>query len=155
MIKKERNIGEIIKKHNFFSKSIFNKFNEAKSKWISEAYVYLIDNKIVAFLFMMKENLKCAFLHYHIKDNQKEYFIEKYPLVKAEVKTNKGRIDAVIIDKDIYIFEFKFDGDKDQALNQIKDKKYFEKYQGVGKEIYLFGVEFTDRNIGNWVIEKL
>jgi predicted AAA-ATPase/PD-(D/E)XK nuclease superfamily protein len=75
--------------------------------------------------------------------------------VKAEVKTNKGRIDAVIIDKDIYIFEFKFDGDKDQALNQIKDKKYFEKYQGVGREIYLFGVEFTDRNIGNWVLEKL
>jgi len=75
--------------------------------------------------------------------------------VKAEVKTNKGRIDAVIIDKDIYIFEFKFNGDKDQALNQIKDKKYFEKYQGVGKEIYLSGVEFTDRNIGNWVIEKL
>ena len=94
-------------------------------------------------------------MHYHIKDNQKEYFIEKYPLVKAEVKTNKGRIDAVMIDKDVYIFEFKFDGDKDQALNQIKDKKYFEKYQGVGKEIYLFGVEFTDRNIGNWVIEKL
>ncbi|MBW2660938.1 MAG: PD-(D/E)XK nuclease domain-containing protein [Deltaproteobacteria bacterium] len=39
--------------------------------------------------------------------------------VEAEVKTNKGRIDAVIIDKEIYIFEFKFNGDKDQALNQI------------------------------------
>jgi hypothetical protein len=38
-------------------------------------------------------------------------------------------------------------GDKDNALKQIRDKKYFEKYQGVGKEIYLFGVEFTDRNI--------
>ena len=74
--------------------------------------------------------------------------------VEAEVKTNKGRIDAVIIDKDIYIFEFKFDGDKDQALNQIKDKKYFEKYQGAGKEIYLFGVEFADRNVGEWVVEK-
>ncbi|MBW2740308.1 MAG: ATP-binding protein [Deltaproteobacteria bacterium] len=74
--------------------------------------------------------------------------------VEAEVKTNKGRIDAVIIDKDIYIFEFKFDGDKDQALNQIKDKKYFEKYQGKGKKIYLFGVEFADRNVGEWVVEK-
>ena len=73
--------------------------------------------------------------------------------VEAEVKTNKGRIDAVIIDKDIYIFEFKFDGDKDQALNQIKDKKYFEKYQGKGKKIYLFGVEFADRNVGEWVVE--
>jgi hypothetical protein len=74
--------------------------------------------------------------------------------VEAEVKTNKGRIDAVIIDKDIYIFEFKFDRDKDQALNQIKDKKYFEKYHGEKKMIYLFGVEFDDRNVGEWVVEK-
>jgi len=75
--------------------------------------------------------------------------------VEAEVKTNKGRIDAVIIDKDIYIFEFKFNGDKDNALRQIKERGYFEKYQAKSKEIYLLGVEFTDRNIGDWVIEKL
>jgi len=43
--------------------------------------------------------------------------------MEAEVKTNKGRIDAVIINKEIYIFEFKFDGDKNQALSQIKEKK--------------------------------
>ncbi|MCD6294893.1 MAG: ATP-binding protein [Deltaproteobacteria bacterium] len=75
--------------------------------------------------------------------------------VGAEIKTNKGRIDAVIIDKDIYIFEFKFNGDKDNALNQIKEKKYFERYQGTGKAIYLFGVEFADRNVGEWVVEKM
>ena len=75
--------------------------------------------------------------------------------MEAEVKTNKGRIDAVIIDKEIYIFEFKFNGDKDRALNQIKEKKYFEKYQDKGKKIYLFGVEFTDRNVGEWVVEKM
>ncbi len=75
--------------------------------------------------------------------------------VEAEVKTNKGRIDAVIIDKDIYIFEFKFNGDKDQALNQIKNKKYFEKYQGAGKKIYLFGVEFADKNVGEWTLENV
>jgi len=57
--------------------------------------------------------------------------------VEAEVKTNKGRIDAVIIDKDIYIFEFKFNDDKDRALNQIKEKN-----------IYLFGVEFINKNVG-------
>jgi len=75
--------------------------------------------------------------------------------VEAEVKTNKGRIDAVIIDKDVYIFEFKFNGDKDRALEQIKDKKYFEKYQGAGKNIYLIGAAFADRNVGEWVVEKL
>jgi hypothetical protein len=75
--------------------------------------------------------------------------------VEAEVKTNKGRIDAVIIDKDIYIFEFKFNGNKNKALSQINDQRYFEKYQGMGKEIYLFGVEFADRNVGEWVVEKI
>jgi len=89
--------------------------------------------------------------------------------VEAEIKTNKGRIDAVIVDKDVYIFEFKFNGDKNKALIQIKEKKYFEKYQGMesrgrrtedggrktGKDIYLIGVEFTDRNVGEWVVEKM
>ncbi len=74
--------------------------------------------------------------------------------MEAEVRTNKGRIDAVIIDRDVYIFEFKFNDDKDRALNQIKDKGYFEKYKGANKEIYLVGVEFTDRNIGDWTVEK-
>ncbi|MCD6273447.1 MAG: PD-(D/E)XK nuclease domain-containing protein [Deltaproteobacteria bacterium] len=74
---------------------------------------------------------------------------------EAEVKTNKGGIDAVIVDKDIYVFEFKFDGDKDKALNQIKDKQYFEKYQGRRKKIYLFGVDFSNRNVGEWVVEEI
>ena len=76
--------------------------------------------------------------------------------VEAEVRTNKGRIDAVIMDKDVHIFEFKLDGDKkDSALRQIKEKGYCEKYQGTGREIYIFGVEFVDRNVGEWVVEKI
>ena len=74
--------------------------------------------------------------------------------VEAEVKTNIGRIDAVIIDKDVYIFEFKFNGDKNKALRQIKEKKYFKKYQGTDRKVYLFGVEFADRNMGEWTVEK-
>ncbi len=75
--------------------------------------------------------------------------------MEAEVRTNKGRIDAVIMDRDVHIFEFKFGGDKDRALSQIKEKKYFEKYQGAGKKIYLVGVDFVDRNVGEWVVEKI
>ncbi|MBK6608709.1 MAG: PD-(D/E)XK nuclease domain-containing protein [Leptospiraceae bacterium] len=87
--------------------------------------------------------------------------------VNTEIKTNLGRIDAVIDDKSIFIFEFKFsDLSKDntiipqnslaeQALAQIKSKKYYEKYLHKGKEIYLIGAAFADRNIGDYLVEKL
>jgi hypothetical protein len=76
--------------------------------------------------------------------------------VEAEVRTNKGRIDAVIMDRDVHIFEFKFDGGKkDSALRQIKEKGYCEKYHGTDRGIYIFGVEFVDRNVGEWVVEKI
>lgn len=82
--------------------------------------------------------------------------------VSAEVKANIGRIDAVIEDKDIFLFEFKFSGTKEEGLSQIKKNGYFEKYlspsAGIlgqsGKSIYMFGVEFKDKNIGEWISEK-
>lgn len=129
-------------------------------------------------------NIFFANIPYDLQINKEKYYQTIFYLifsliglkVEAEVKTNKGRIDAVIIDKAIYIFEFKLNGDKSSALSQIKNKKYFEKYQGtrvgdqgtedggrgaeVGdqgtdKEIYLFGVEFADRSVGEWVVEKM
>ncbi len=75
--------------------------------------------------------------------------------MEAEVRTNKGGIDAVIMDRNVHIFEFKFEKDKDKALSQIRERGYFEKYQGSGRKIYLFGIEFTDRNVGKWVVEKI
>jgi len=104
-----------------------------------------------------------AQIPYDLQINKEKYYQTIFYLifsliglkVEAEVKTNKGRIDAIIIDKNVYIFEFKFNGYKDKALSQIKEKKYFEKYQGAGKEIYLFGVEFSDQNVGEWVVEKM
>ncbi len=66
----------------------------------------------------------------------------------AEDITNKGRIDLTLkFDSAIYIIEFKEDG-KD-ALGQIKQKKYYEKYINEKKSIYLIGIEFDkkERNI--------
>ena len=73
--------------------------------------------------------------------------------ISTEVKTNLGRIDAVIESKSIYIFEFKFSGTKEEALAQIRNKKYYEKYLNKGKDIYLVGAEFKDRNIGDYAAE--
>ncbi len=73
--------------------------------------------------------------------------------VIPEDVTNQGRIDLTAkIEDNIYIMEFKvieMVKDKNTAFNQIKDKKYHEKYLTEGKKVYILGVEFSKetRNI--------
>jgi len=77
--------------------------------------------------------------------------------VRCEDPTNIGRIDAVLeTAKKIYIMEFKMGSEK-EALAQIKEMKYHEKYLGGGKEIILLGIGFDPekRNIGNYLLESL
>jgi hypothetical protein len=65
---------------------------------------------------------------------------------EAEVKTNDGRIDAVVVLKnDIFLFEFKLDDSADEALKQIKDSQYAQKYRGKGKPITLVGANFDSK----------
>ena len=65
--------------------------------------------------------------------------------IKAEDVTSSGRIDlSVFIDNKVYIFEFKVDNSG--ALEQIKNRRYYEKYLDKYKEIYLIGVEFNSKN---------
>lgn len=76
--------------------------------------------------------------------------------IRTEVTTNIGRIDAVVeTNENIFLFEFKLNDTKENALNQIKQKKYDEKYQGQKKTIYLIGVCFDIqlRNIKDYIIE--
>ncbi len=58
---------------------------------------------------------------------------------------------TVCFEEQVYIFEFKVNEltKPGCALEQIKEKKYAEKYQGQGKEIWLIGVEFSraERNV--------
>ncbi|PCK09602.1 MAG: AAA family ATPase [Alteromonadaceae bacterium] len=77
---------------------------------------------------------------------------------EVEVSTNKGRIDCVIqTDNAIYVIEFKLQGTKEAALQQIKDKQYAQKYLGQNKRVVLLGVEFDHEqsNIGEWVEESI
>jgi hypothetical protein len=76
--------------------------------------------------------------------------------IKAEDATNRGRIDlTVFIDDKVYIFEFKVN--QSGALEQIKSKKYHEKYMADFNEIYLVGVEFNsnERNLVDYVWERV
>ncbi len=78
-------------------------------------------------------------------------------VVRCEESTNTGCIDAVLeTEKKIYIMEFKM-GTAQEAMKQIKAKKYYEKYLEKGKEINLLGVGFDaqERNIGSYKLETI
>ncbi len=88
---------------------------------------------------------------YSIVEDKENYFHSLfYLLVKligfeiyAEVLTIDGRIDAVIKTDDyIYIIEFKINQSAQQAIKQIKDKQYADKYKTDGKKITLLGINF-------------
>ena len=77
--------------------------------------------------------------------------------IDCEVQTNKGYIDAVITtSKYIYIIEFKV-GKAATAMKQIKEQKYYEKFQNKNQKIYLLGIGFDtkERNIADWELEEL
>ncbi len=63
--------------------------------------------------------------------------------LQSEVTTSKGSIDVVIItEKYVYIMEFKFNKTATEAMKQIQDRRYYEKYLASDKEIILIGVSF-------------
>ncbi len=68
--------------------------------------------------------------------------------VTLEDTTNHGRIDmSVQFNGHIYLFEFKVveQVPKGQALQQLKDKGYAQKYQAMGMPIHLIGIAFSKK----------
>ena len=78
--------------------------------------------------------------------------------VRTEVQSSSGRSDVEVETQDaIYIFEFKLGGKPADAIAQIKEKGYAEKYESSNKNIYLIGVSInrSKRTIGKWQVEKV
>jgi len=78
--------------------------------------------------------------------------------VQAEEHTQFGRSDIVLkTNSHVYIFEFKINIDAQKALEQIEDKKYYEKYLDFGKKITLIGIAFDteQRNISDWKVKQV
>jgi len=75
------------------------------------------------------------------------YFASLGIRITSEDVTNLGRIDMTMeVNNRIYIIEFKVNGNN--ALAQIKEKNYQQKYLHKGKEIILLGINF-DKEIKN------
>jgi hypothetical protein len=73
----------------------------------------------------------------------------------GEILTGSGRIDAVLEQPDtIIVSELKYHAKTKtgallrQAIKQIYDKKYYEKYLDKGKKIVLLGLAFSGKEVG-------
>ena len=99
------------------------------------------------------------------KDKEKSYqlifhafFVASGAQAYAEDSSLRERADKVIICKDhLYICELKVDEPANIALNQIKNRQYYRKYEGTKKTIHLIGISFSSRsrNIKNYTEEIL
>jgi hypothetical protein len=75
-------------------------------------------------------------------------------VIDVEVRTNSGRMDAVIrLPEQVYIFEFKLDGSAQAALQQIVADGYAEKYRLEDRPVTLIGVNFdsSSRQMSEWL----
>ena len=69
--------------------------------------------------------------------------------IGVEVRTSKGRIDAVVeIDEGIFIFEFKMGGTAQAALAQIHEKGYATPYKNQKQPVVLIGAVFGIKGEG-------
>ena len=76
----------------------------------------------------------------------------------SEVLTNRGRMDTVVVTLEhVLIFEFKIDQPAAEALQQIQEQGYAERFGQADKRTVLIGVSFSteDRGVGEWVVEKV
>lgn len=100
----------------------------------------------------------------HIHDQDEHYYHTVFylmlsasgVLVQTEPLTSIGRIDMEVYFPDkVYIVELKCNQSAEQAIAQIKAKKYFEKHLHAGKKILLLGINFSteERRITEWRVE--
>ena len=96
------------------------------------------------------------------QDNRNEHFYHAllYTLlvsfganVRAEEPTAKGRSDIVLLmPKAVYIIEIKYDKPAEEALAQIDERGYADKYALCGRPLTKVGISFSseERNITDW-----
>ena len=78
--------------------------------------------------------------------------------VCVEEPTAKGRSDITLkMPQSIYVMELKYDKPVQEALDQIAQKGYAEKYRLDGRPVTKVGIAFSseERNITDWQAEPL
>ena len=152
-----------------FLSYLYRNFSLVKDTLLKNAFkvipVHLKNGDVESFIVLVNEIL--AAIPYNLIANQAEdYYHSLFYLmlsasgvhVHAEMLTSRGRIDvAVELSEKVYIIELKCNQNAVQAIEQIKEKKYADKFRASGREIYLVGINFDTslREIKDWKLEIL
>lgn len=117
-----------------------------------EGFILIIKSLFATIPTVLIKNTTEAYYHIFI------HLILKLASVdfESEVNTNIGRIDGVITLKNyLLILEFKMDTNND-GMEQILNRKYYERYEADHKNIILMSVSFSKkyRNITEYEVKK-
>ena len=113
--------------------------------------------------FMERLKVFFAGMPYELSENTERHYQAIFyvvftlmgQFVETEVRSARGRADAVVKTKDfIFVFEFKLTGTAEEALKQIDEKGYLIPYTLDGRKLVKVGVNFSKekRNIDCYVI---
>ncbi|MBV7335902.1 ATP-binding protein [Chloroflexi bacterium TSY] len=89
--------------------------------------------------------IRAAEAYYHSLIYLVFFYLGQY--TESEVNTNDGRLDCIVkTPTHIYILEFKLDKSADEALQQIRDKGYADKYAADPRPKVLLAINFSSEN---------
>ncbi len=145
------------------------KTKEDSASWLLQSVHQLKNGKLTEFMNSMTAFLASIPYTVRRKNNEREYerhfHYTFYLLLRMlscfllfhEKETSQGRADCVVeTPNDIYIFEFKLDGNADVALQQIEDKGYAREYLTDTRTVHLVGVNFSSEKgtIDDWKVKE-
>ncbi len=120
-------------------------------------------NDIVQVILLIKAIFKTIPSHIFIKEAESYYHSLIYLVFhylglysESEVNTSDGRLDCVVkTPTHIYVIEFKLNKSAEEALQQIKDKGYAEKYRTDARQKVLLGINFSSeqKTVESWQSE--
>ena len=150
---------------------------DAMSYNLSQGMSYLPDDDFSAICNQISDGLKagepeavlagvrCFFenIPYDLQVKYEKYyqslFVSIFLMLKArvscEVKTARGRIDVVVeTSKFVYVLEFKVRGTSEEAIRQIDEKGYADRFASDPRKVFKIGCAFDweKRNLGQWIV---
>ncbi len=120
----------------------------------AEGFMKAVDSYFSAFSYDLIGGAKERFFHIAFHG----IFVMLRLLSFSEDRGLYGRSDEIVLyGEDLWIFELKVNGSAEEAVNQIEEKKYTEKYDYLikpGMDVHKIGVNFmTDERKLCWIIK--